>query len=101
MILVTGRARVKPEARDRAIEAAARMQEASRAEPGCQDYGFWIAIDDPNEMFIFEHWDDQAALDAHFATPHLAEFAAAISEWIDGTPEITRIEVASAGPMGG
>jgi quinol monooxygenase YgiN len=101
MILVTARARVKPEARDRAIEAARLMQEASRAEPGCQDYGFWIAIDDPNEMFIFERWDDQAALDAHFQTPHLAEFAAVIGEWVAGTPEVIRIEVASAGPMGG
>ncbi len=100
MVVVTANARVKPEAREAAVEAALKMREASLTEPGCQEYGFWFAIDDPNRLLVFERWHDQAALDAHFQTPHLAEFAASIPEWVDGTPEVTRIEVASAGPMG-
>ena len=100
MIVVGARARIKRDARATAIEAAGRMRDASLAEPGCQQYGFWFAFDDENELLVFEVWDDQAALDAHFSTPHLAEFAQSIPTFVDGTPEITRYVVESAGPMG-
>ena len=101
MIIVTAHARLMPEARDTAIAAAAKMRDASIAEPGCQEYGFWFAFDDPHSLLVYERWDDQEALDFHFTTPHLAEFAKSIPEWVDGMPEITRIVVESAGPMGG
>ena len=100
MVLVTAVARLKPEAREEALAAAERMQAASSAEPGCQEYGFWFAIDDPNRLLVFERWDDAEALDTHLAKPHVAEFAAAIGGFLDGAPEITRFEVASAGPFG-
>jgi quinol monooxygenase YgiN len=102
VIVVTAHARVKPEARDEAIAAARKMRDASIAEPGCQEYGFWFAFDDENSLLVFERWDDQAALDAHFQTPHLAEFATGIPNWVDGQPEITRMVVddESAGPLG-
>ena len=103
MIVVTARARIKPEARDEAIAAARRMRDASIAEPGCQEYNFWFAFDDDHELLVFERWDDQAALDAHFATPHLAEFARGIPGWVDGVPDIKRLVVddESSGPLGG
>ena len=101
MIVVTARARIRPDARDEAIAAAEAMRKASLEEPGCQEYGFWFAMDDPNELLVYERWDDQAALDFHFSTPHLAEFAARIPNWVDGTPEIMRLEVSSAGALGG
>ena len=100
MILVVARARIEPSARDAAIAAARRMRDASVQEPGCREYGFWFAFDDENELLVFERWTDQEALDAHFATPHLAEFAAAIPEFVEGTPEITRFVVESGGPLG-
>lgn len=101
MVVVTAVARVRPEARDEAIAAAQKMRTASLEEPGCQEYGFWFAMDDPNKLLVFERWDGQAALEFHFTTPHLAEFAKGIPGWVDGTPEITRMEVSSAGPLGG
>ena len=101
MIVVTAIARVRPDAREEATAAAQAMQRASREEPGCQEYGFWFAMDDPDKLLVFERWDDQDALDFHFTTPHLAEFAAGIPSWVDGTPEISRLEVSSAGPLGG
>ena len=103
MIVVTARARIRPEARDDAIAAARKMRDASIAEAGCQEYNFWFAFDDENELLVFERWDDQAALDAHFATPHLAEFAQAIPSFVDGAPDIKRlvVEDESAGPLSG
>lgn len=101
MVIVTAHARVRPEAREQAIEAARKMRDASLAEPGCQEYNFWFAFDDDHQLLVHEVWDDQAALDAHFGTPHLAEFAQAIPSFVDGMPTITRYVVESSGPMGG
>ena len=101
MIVVTAVAQFRPAAREEAIAAAEKMRTASLEEPGCQEYGFWFAMDDPNKLLVFERWDDQAALDFHFSTPHLAEFASGIPGWVDGTPDIQRLEVSSSGPLGG
>jgi quinol monooxygenase YgiN len=99
MILVTAFARLRPDAREDALTAARRMQEATAAEQGCHEYRFWTAIDDPDEIFLFERWADQTALDAHFAAPHTREFGAAIASFADGPVDVTRFEVVSSGPL--
>ena len=43
--------------------------ENSRKEPGAQIYDWAIDVTAPNRAIIFEVWDDQAALDAHFTIP--------------------------------
>lgn len=100
MILVTATARVRAGTRDDALSAAARMREATAAEPGCREYSFWMAADDPDSLLLFERWDDQESLDAHLAAPHVAEFGAAIAGFVDGPAEVTRYVVAEAGPLG-
>lgn len=55
------------------------MQAASRAEDGCQDYTFSVELDSPTTIRITERWDDLASLIAHFATPHMATFQAAMA----------------------
>ena len=72
MIVITGTIPTRPEKRDAAIAAMVIMQEASLAEPGCNKYQFGFASQDPALAMIVEEWVDQAALDAHFATPHMA-----------------------------
>ncbi len=61
-------------------EAIAAMETASRAEDGCHDYTFAVELNDPDKLRITECWEDEAALKAHFATPHMAAFNAAMAE---------------------
>jgi quinol monooxygenase YgiN len=96
VIIIAGTARVKPEARDAAVAAAMTMQERSSAEPGCQAYGFWFAIDDPHQMLLFERWDDAAALEAHLGQPHTAEFGAALGGFVAEPPQLMRYEAEPA-----
>jgi quinol monooxygenase YgiN len=56
----------------------ASMEAASRAEAGCHDYTFSVELGDSTKLRITEHWDSMEALVAHFATPHMAEFQAAM-----------------------
>jgi quinol monooxygenase YgiN len=76
MILVLGTVKLPPERLDGAREAMERMVTASRAEPGCIAYGYAQDVLDPETIHVIEKWRDRAALQAHFATPHMAEWRA-------------------------
>ena len=93
MIIVTAAARLRPEMREEALDAARQMQETTAGEPGCLEYRFWTAIDDPHSVLIFERWTDQATLDTHLAAPHTREFGASISKYADGAVDFARYEV--------
>ena len=56
------------------VEAIKTMVSASRAEDGCYTYTFAQDLSDPDTLIIYERWRDQAALAAHGASAHMAEF---------------------------
>src|SRR5262249_6332822 len=99
MILITGRATVRPDQRDAALSAADALRRHTIEEPGCAEYRFWVAADDPNTVLLFEEWDAREPLDRPHATPPVAEFLEAIGPATDGPLEITRFEVAHAAPL--
>ncbi len=74
MILITMQAKVKPEHKDEAIEAALQMQVATEGEAGCIQYRFWHDLEDPNLIMLLEEWETQDALDAHYRTTHREHF---------------------------
>jgi quinol monooxygenase YgiN len=100
-IVVQGTITINPEKRERAIEACNTMRAATIVEPGCLAYRFGFATDDPNVLMVAEHWEDEAALGPHMASPHMAEFGAAIGEIVGGPVDVTKFEIASAGPLFG
>jgi len=79
MIVVTGTIDLAPESWEPACEAARIMAEATRAEPGCQAYGFYADIEQPHRLRIYEEWETAEALAAHFSMPHIATFLEKIS----------------------
>lgn len=101
MIVITGSVPTKADKREVAVAAMVTMQEASLGETGCNKYQFGFAAQDPALVMIYEEWVDQAALDAHFAAPHMATFGAALKEVVAGPGSFTRYEVSSSGPLGG
>jgi quinol monooxygenase YgiN len=79
MIIVQGHAKLGPGEFDRLIPEMQAMVAATNAEDGCLLYSFARDVADPDTLHISERWRDQAALDAHFATPHMAVFNQAIA----------------------
>jgi quinol monooxygenase YgiN len=55
----------------------ARMMAASQAEDGCLDYNYAEDVTEPGLIHVFERWRDQAALEAHFQSAHMARWRAA------------------------
>ncbi|MBI1403681.1 MAG: antibiotic biosynthesis monooxygenase [Porphyrobacter sp.] len=79
MLIVLAKAEVGEGAMEAAKAAIADMVAASNAEEGCIAYAFTQDVLQPNVLHIVEKWRDDAALAAHFATPHMAAFGAAIA----------------------
>jgi quinol monooxygenase YgiN len=44
-----------------------------RAEEGNLRYEYFIPVDDPGTVLLIDSWRDQAAIDAHHATPMMDE----------------------------
>ncbi|WP_137678859.1 putative quinol monooxygenase [Aurantiacibacter suaedae] len=77
MLLIVGTVRLPAHNLEPARPIMQRMAEASRAEDGCAEYSYAEDLFDPGLIHVKEMWRDQAALDRHFATSHLAEWRAA------------------------
>jgi|HubBroStandDraft_1064217.scaffolds.fasta_scaffold09790_2 quinol monooxygenase YgiN len=60
---------------DEAQRLFEQLAAASRAEPGCRGYLVARGIADPTTFVLYETWDDQAALDVHYATEHFERLA--------------------------
>ena len=52
-----------------------KLTEESRKEPGCRMYQVHRHRTDPRRFFIYEQYNDDAALEAHRAAPHFLQFA--------------------------
>lgn len=66
---------VKPGHEQEAVDLFARLAQATRTEPGCRMYLAHRSTTDPRRFFLYEQYDDQAALDAHRAAPHFEQYA--------------------------
>ena len=49
---------------------------AIRAEEGNLRYEYYQSLDDPETVLLIDSWEDQAAIDAHHASPMMATIAA-------------------------
>jgi len=72
MIIIMGTVRISADRINEARPAMAAMVAASRAEPGCRLYAYAEDLLEPGLIRVSEQWIDQAALSAHFETPHMA-----------------------------
>ena len=52
------------------------IADAIRAEEGNLRYQYFQPLDDPETILLIDSWTDQAAIDAHHASPMMAQLAA-------------------------
>jgi quinol monooxygenase YgiN len=60
---------------EQTAELLRQISVEARKEPGCLMFIAHRHTERPNEFFIYEQYKDQAALDAHRATPHFKQIA--------------------------
>ncbi len=75
-VVVHGRMTICPEMLEETRSAAIQVGEASRADPGCNEYLFTQDLVDPAVLILAEEWASAEALQAHLATPRFAALPA-------------------------
>jgi quinol monooxygenase YgiN len=98
MLVIAGTIKLDPAKRSQAEAAFEIMRAATLEEPGCIEYQAYLDRSDGGTFFMFEKWQDQAALNAHFASAHMAEFGKALGAAGVTGGEIVKYEVSKEGP---
>ena len=99
MIVIAGTVKVAPESRVPALEAAKRMQRETRAETGCLAYHFSTDLESDTTFHLFEAWESESALAAHFESDHMQRFRAELAELTVESRQIRRYEVTDVGEL--
>ncbi len=92
MLVVIATLPGKPEKREEIAEALATAAAASRGDAGCVSYAFHRDLENPDSYVSVEVWEDQAGLDAHFTTPHIAALFAVAGDLLAGEVSIVTYE---------
>ena len=66
-------------------DALREMLVPTRAEDGCLQYDLNRDVDNPSRLTMIERWRDEAALERHTATPHMARLRRAMEGRIERT----------------
>lgn len=79
---MTAELRVKDETRiEETIDALTKLAAITRTEPGCRLFILHQNLADKRRLFLWERWDDKAALAAHLEASHTqAYFARDLTE---------------------
>ena len=67
---------VKPGEIDNYLAALKANGTEAVKEPGCRVFNIHVRKDDPNHVFIYEVYENAAALEAHRQTPHFKKYLA-------------------------
>ncbi len=95
MVIVAGTVEIKPELVEEAKQLTNKVSAATQAEEGCITYQFYSDLSNPSTFLVFEVWESEAALAAHFKTEHMAEFQPQLPKYLAGKPNIKKYMVSS------
>jgi quinol monooxygenase YgiN len=98
-LIIAGTVRVPPDKLAALKPHMQKMLAASRAEDGCVTYSYGEDVAEPGLIRVFEAWRDQAAIDAHFASPHMAEWRAAGAQLGVADRRLSLYEVTAERPL--
>lgn len=99
MLIIAGSFQIDPQMRDATFAAAKEMMAETLKEKGCHSYCFSADLSDSTTMHLFERWESENDLRAHFATRHMARFQAAIAKLAPKLLGIQKYEISSVGPV--
>jgi quinol monooxygenase YgiN len=61
------------------------------AEPGCLAYRVWTDAADPDRVLLVERWQNEVALQEHFAMPYFREAAAVLPDLLASPLQLERL----------
>jgi quinol monooxygenase YgiN len=91
MIILHVKYSVKPGKRDEFVAAAKDVIAGTTAEAGNKQYEYSLPKGEADTVRLIELWDDEAALELHFNTAHMAAFSDVKAKFVDDV-EIRKFE---------
>lgn len=79
-ILISAQIDVAPQNRDEALRSARPWIDGALAQAGCIHYDWSADLANPSRINVFEEWESQESLAAHFAGPQYAGMLAHIGQ---------------------
>jgi (4S)-4-hydroxy-5-phosphonooxypentane-2,3-dione isomerase len=64
------------------IELIKENGAAAVKEPGCREFNITVLAKDPNHVFLYEVYENEAALNTHRGTDHFKKYAAATANMV-------------------
>ncbi len=80
MIVVSGIIQVAPSDHAAAAELMKTLATETAKEAGSISYAFYADLETEGKFRVFEEWESEEAMGAHFAEPHMASFMGALGE---------------------
>jgi quinol monooxygenase YgiN len=80
----------KPEFFDDARTAIEGIIDSTREEPGCFQFCLHAGLED-GALYLYEEWEDDQALSAHYDMPYTKQVFTAYESWLATPPEITKL----------
>ncbi|MBX2854368.1 MAG: antibiotic biosynthesis monooxygenase [Rhodobacteraceae bacterium] len=81
----------RPEHLEDARKAILGVISQTVSEAGCRTFRLLEGNEDAN-LYLYEEWDDQAALDAHYAQPYIKTVFEAYQRWLAKPVDIIRLQ---------
>lgn len=73
ILTVIARIKAKPGMEKRMQQDLLGLLAPTRSETGCINFDLFIDINDPTIFMLYENWESQVALDAHFEQPYVKQ----------------------------
>ena len=73
---------IKPADMPKFLEAIKENAAASVKEPGCRMFNIHVSEKDPNHVFLYEVYDNAAAIESHRQTAHFKKYAATTKDMV-------------------
>ena len=78
--------------RDELVEALGKLVDATEGEPGTLQYVLHTDTTEPDAVWFYEHYADQAAFEAHMGSPAMAEAMGSFGGLLGGPPDMRALE---------
>jgi quinol monooxygenase YgiN len=91
LLSIFARITPKPEFLEAARQAVLAIIPATRAEPGCHAFTLHDDGDGGGHLYLYEIWEDEAALAVHHDQPYTQAVFDSYREWLSQPVEITRL----------
>lgn len=92
---VIAKVKARPSKVNELLSVLTSLVEPTRKEPGCISYKLLQNNEDPTDFALIEEWQNNAALQSHFATKHFKDGLVELPNLVAAEPDIQRYHLVS------